>query len=184
MTPDQAADAFWEWSLAVYARPGVKEALLRLQDRYHYNVNLILWSVWAARAGWEMSPEQEIELSEAVEPLSRYGVERLREVRRYLSCPKSGFDSVLIAELRQDLLAAELKGEKLVQDRLAHLTVEIGGARNAFSPARANETAWIHFQNIAPCLEKPVLLADTHGPGTAADLFAEILELTATEEPA
>jgi len=37
---------FWDWALAVYARPGVAETCLDLQDTYGQNVPLLLWAVW------------------------------------------------------------------------------------------------------------------------------------------
>ena len=43
---DDAAESFWRFSLMVYARPGVAEALIRLQDRGGHNVNLILFGLW------------------------------------------------------------------------------------------------------------------------------------------
>jgi uncharacterized protein (TIGR02444 family) len=43
---DAAAESFWRFSLMVYARPGVAEALIGLQDRAGHNVNLILFGLW------------------------------------------------------------------------------------------------------------------------------------------
>jgi len=39
-----AGEAFWRFSLALYARPGVAEALVELQDRAGRDVNLQLGS--------------------------------------------------------------------------------------------------------------------------------------------
>ena len=43
---DDAAEAFWRFSLMVYARPGVADALIGLQDRDGHNVNLVLYGLW------------------------------------------------------------------------------------------------------------------------------------------
>ena len=40
------ARRFWRFSLALYARPGVAEALIALQDRAGLDVNLILFGLW------------------------------------------------------------------------------------------------------------------------------------------
>ncbi|HKS89918.1 MAG TPA: TIGR02444 family protein, partial [Stellaceae bacterium] len=41
-----AGEAFWRFSLALYARPGVAEALIALQDRAGRDVNLMLFALW------------------------------------------------------------------------------------------------------------------------------------------
>lgn len=184
MKAEDAAAAFWEWSLAVYAHDEVKDTLLTLQDRHHLNVNVMLWCIWAARQGWAFETKQVQLITDAVDPFSRYGIERLREVRRYLSSPKPGFDEAALRELRQDLLLVELKGERLVQTRLAELTVELGGSPVPPARRETDEIARRHFRNVGPSLEKPVLLADSHGSAAAGELFDRLLELTALEETA
>lgn len=42
---------FWIWSLDVYGRPGVEEALLELQDRLGLDINLLLFACWAGATG-------------------------------------------------------------------------------------------------------------------------------------
>src|SRR6185437_7058876 len=46
MSETAAAEGFWRFSLTVYARPGVAEALIGLQDRHGHNVNLMLFGLW------------------------------------------------------------------------------------------------------------------------------------------
>ncbi|HRD47526.1 MAG TPA: TIGR02444 family protein, partial [Caulobacter sp.] len=41
------SDRLWDWALAVYARPGVPEATLALQDEHGFNTALLLWAAWA-----------------------------------------------------------------------------------------------------------------------------------------
>src|SRR5947208_14107979 len=43
---DAAGEAFWRFSLALYARPGVADALIATQDRTARDVNLILFALW------------------------------------------------------------------------------------------------------------------------------------------
>ena len=46
MAAEDAAEALWRFSLMVYSRPDVADALIRLQDRDGHNVNLILYGLW------------------------------------------------------------------------------------------------------------------------------------------
>lgn len=43
--------ALWDWAVATYARPGVADACLRLQDEHEQSVPLLLWALWSAEAG-------------------------------------------------------------------------------------------------------------------------------------
>ena len=44
-------EAFWRFSLAFYERPGVPDALIALQDRDGFDVNLILFALWLGISG-------------------------------------------------------------------------------------------------------------------------------------
>src|SRR5580700_6044309 len=44
-------EAFWRFSLAFYERPGVAEALITLQDRDGFDINLILFALWLGISG-------------------------------------------------------------------------------------------------------------------------------------
>lgn len=183
MTPDEAAASLWNWSLEVYADPQVKEALLALQDRYFMNANLVLWSIWAARSGWSFSPDQVRELAGSVDDFATHGAERLREIRRYLSGPKPGFETETLAPLRKEVLAAELHAEHLIQNRLACMTIALGGDP-APSPVEGGDGfAWAHFNHLPLRLEKPLILGDEQGPGTKSALFDNLLQAIAGKEP-
>jgi uncharacterized protein (TIGR02444 family) len=41
----------WDWAAATYARPGVADACLRLQDEHKQSVPLLLWTLWSAEHG-------------------------------------------------------------------------------------------------------------------------------------
>lgn len=45
--PREAGDDFWAFSLSLYARPGVPERCLRLQDEGGLDVNLALFCLWS-----------------------------------------------------------------------------------------------------------------------------------------
>lgn len=44
---------FWEFSIRVYAEPGVAEACLALQERHDADINVILFCLWSAASGEE-----------------------------------------------------------------------------------------------------------------------------------
>ncbi|HEX6859767.1 MAG TPA: TIGR02444 family protein, partial [Caulobacteraceae bacterium] len=57
--------SLWDWAAATYARPGVSQACLDLQDGHQQNVCFLLWAMWAnpesdaLRAGVGMAREWE-----------------------------------------------------------------------------------------------------------------------------
>lgn len=95
---------FWDWAVAAYARPGVAEACLDLQDAHGQNVPLLLWAIWrggdvdaavALARSWE---------DEVIGPL--------RGVRRRL---KARADA---EALRQKVKAVELEAERNLMSAL------------------------------------------------------------------
>jgi uncharacterized protein (TIGR02444 family) len=113
---DAAAESFWRFSLMVYARPGVAEALIALQDRAGHNVNLILFGLWLGLC--EVMPLDAVGLARAkaaIEPLDRDVVVPLRQLRRALK----GHAEPDIRDLRRRVFALELAAERRAQARLA-----------------------------------------------------------------
>ena len=89
---------FWDWAVAAYARPGVAEACLDLQETGGQNVPLLLWAVWrggdvAAAVALARSWEDEV-------------VGPLRGVRRRLK-GRPGAEA-----LRERVKAVELEAER------------------------------------------------------------------------
>ena len=104
-------EAFWRFSLALYARPGVAEALIALQDRAGSEVNLILFGLWlGVSRGHRLAAAQA-----AIAPLNEAAVRPLRQLRRLL---KPAADPGLEA-LRRRIAGLELAAERRVQYRLA-----------------------------------------------------------------
>jgi uncharacterized protein (TIGR02444 family) len=113
---DEAAGAaFWRFSLAFYARPGVAEALIALQDRAGRDVNLMLFALWlGATRGYAIDATEWAAAEAAVAPLTAVAAE-LRDRRQQL---KGTADGALQA-LRRRILVLELAAERRVQHRLA-----------------------------------------------------------------
>ncbi|MEM6650864.1 MAG: TIGR02444 family protein, partial [Pseudomonadota bacterium] len=129
--PNPKAEAFWQWSLDFYAQEKVKDALLILQDRYGYNVNSVLWSLWAPQQNWYFDQAEAEEITSSITHFHRYSVERLRETRRYLTSAKHHFPKNEVEAYRKEVFALELKGEKLLQARLITASLDILGQRTS-----------------------------------------------------
>src|SRR5580704_13105531 len=128
--PDVSGEALWRFSLAFYARPGVAEALIALQDRAGCDVNVILFALWRGLVHGHRLDRAELAAAEAaVAPLRRAVIEPLRWLRRGL---KADSDSDIQA-LRRRVAALELAAERRAQSRLAATIVEAaagGGDRH------------------------------------------------------
>src|SRR5262249_46833557 len=107
------SEPLWEFSLALYARPGVPEACLALQDRHGLDVNLVLASLWAATGGrGALDGARIAALRDASQAWQEQVVAPLRGVRRRL---KGGPER----EFREQLKALELEAERIEQGLLA-----------------------------------------------------------------
>ena len=135
VTEDARARSFWRFSLMVYTRSGVAEALLGLQDRGGHNVNLILFGLWLG-----LCEEMRLDAAglarakAAIARLDRAVVAPLRALRRAL---KDDRDPDL-RDLRRRVLAVELAGERRVQARLAASVAGARGAGERAAMAEAN----------------------------------------------
>src|SRR3954471_22303523 len=106
---NDAGEAFWRFSLAFYARPGVAEALIALQDRAGCDVNLMLFALWRGMAHGHRLDGGELSAAEAAIALLRRDViEPLRRLRRGL---KADSDPDVQA-LRRRIGALELAAER------------------------------------------------------------------------
>jgi uncharacterized protein (TIGR02444 family) len=125
---DAVGEAFWRFSLALYARPGVADALLALQDRAGRNVNLILFALWLGAQGRRLAAPELADAAAVIAPLDAAGVAPLRALCRRL---KGAADRDLAA-LRRRVAGLEIAAERRVQYRLAASLP--GEARTAPAP--------------------------------------------------
>lgn len=141
-------EAFWRFSLVFYERPGVADALIALQDRGGFDVNLILFALWLGISGRGLLGGDTLAAAErAAGTLRSEIVEPLRNLRRKLRHHPDRD----IQRLREGVKALELAGEKLVQERLARLAesgcakTDPGGRRGT---ARANLALYLGAEGI------------------------------------
>lgn len=160
MTHDETSDSgFWQFSLALYGRPGVPEACLQLQDECGVDVNVMLYLLYVASGG-RLVDLNDIERIEALAAPWREEIVRpLRGVRRRLKEPPQHFRNAASETLRSAIKRVELEAE-----RLQHLALErelppqaIGtGAHDAASCAAQNLRTYA--QRLGPLPDEPVSL--------------------------
>lgn len=122
---DAVAEAFWAFSLDLYAHPAIAAACLRLQDELGLDVNLVLLCCWLARSGRGPLSENDLAAAEArVASWRREILEPLRAARRAVK-RLAGKASPLYAEMKR----LELHAEREEQRRL--LAGSLGGGRAA-----------------------------------------------------
>jgi uncharacterized protein (TIGR02444 family) len=115
----QEIESLWAFSLRVYARPAVRAACLRLQDRHRLNVNLALFCCWyGRRAGKAPEPSQLQAAMAVVARWQRQVVAPIRRVRRRLKVPDRDWPESA-ADLRAQLQAVELHAEEIEQSMLS-----------------------------------------------------------------
>ena len=117
---EQHAAAFWDYSLHIYAKPGVAASCLALQDQHGCDVNMVLLCLWLAEARCTVLAVSDIEAAQhsAATANERF-VQPVRSVRRWMKqwcrgMPVSEINAAAYAALK----TAELHGERLVQSQM------------------------------------------------------------------
>lgn len=109
--------AFWEFSLRVYAQPGVQEECLGLQERLRLDVNLLLFCAYAgAKLRIALSPQDIADMIALTEAWHHSVVRELRAVRTTMkrwSEDKTLPISEPAASLRLAVKKAELDAEHI-----------------------------------------------------------------------
>ncbi|MET0866579.1 MAG: TIGR02444 family protein [Pseudorhodoplanes sp.] len=129
---------FWDFSLRVYAAPGVQEECLALQERLGLDVNLLLFAAFAgARLGLALSDRDLAELIAETDDWHVSVVRRLRATRTDMKKWSERTDGLAApaAALRLAVKKAELDAERIEHDMLARWarakTPDATGARDA-----------------------------------------------------
>ena len=129
---------FWNYSLWLYAQPGVSDVCLRLQDEHGLDVNLVLFCIWSGLKGPGQLTQDELGMA-----IARGGqwqtdvVEPIRTIRRTLKQDPLGADKDLLKYFRPRAQALELDGEHVEQLILASL-VPVNRGEQSRSAAEGN----------------------------------------------
>lgn len=109
--------SLWEWALAAYARPGVPEACLELQDAHGQNTPLLLWAAHARTR--DAGTVQRA--AAAARAWDDAAVRPLRAIRRSLKAPCPPVGDAPRETLREEVKALELRAERLLLETLEGL---------------------------------------------------------------
>lgn len=113
VSPDSHS-SLWDFSLTHYARTGVADACLRLQDAHGVNVNLLLWCAWLEAYGLTLDATRLSCAQQRIHTWDQNYVVPLRQMRRRMKAEFSLADEN-IEKVRQQIKQAELLAEKQVQ---------------------------------------------------------------------
>lgn len=115
--PPRSPDSYsslWDFSLTQYARAGVADACLRLQDEHGVNVNLLLWSAWLESRGLFLDNARLRSAQKRIHAWDEHYVVPLRQLRRRMKV-EFGVADKDIEQVRQQIKQAELLAEKQLQ---------------------------------------------------------------------
>ncbi len=142
------SDPFWDFSVAIYDRPGVAAACLRLQDRHGADVNLLLFTVFAGCRGMVLDSASVRSARDAVGRWQAEVVVPLRALRRSLKRDHRGAPSAHVNLLRQQLAASELAAEHVEQLMLSALLE--GDGSGASEHATQNVEIYLDLLGVRP----------------------------------
>ncbi len=131
MTSDSSSHAadvpLWDFSLSLYAQPGMEALCLALQDQQNINVILLLWALWLDEQEVLYSPGLWLSGYSVAGQWQRWRIKPLRSLRRTLPkrWPWLG--------LRQRVKHAELDAEHQLLNRLQVMTERVGLAKEQTS---------------------------------------------------
>ena len=128
----------WGWALEAYARPGVPEICLELQDEHGQNISFLLWAVWAEGAQDDVL----IAAALAAKVWDEDVLKPVRAVRRTLKRTFPKIDDGAREALRDDVKAAELRAERVLLESFEALSGHRRGGRPALEALVAASRAW------------------------------------------
>jgi uncharacterized protein (TIGR02444 family) len=146
---DFPAHPFWNYSLALYPKPGVNAACLTLQDEFDLDVNLVLFCLWAGAEGpGELTGSELGECVARGAQWQREVVQRLRYIRRTLKRDNLGATAELTGLLRPQAQSLELMAEHVEQLFLAGIVPAVRGETGA-EAALKNLRAYFELAGVA-----------------------------------
>ena len=128
-------EEFWEFALARYARPGVAQCCVALQDEHGANVMLLLYCAWRAQGGDCVRGAALRQAIARLEPLDPHLVRPLRAARRAIRRAADALGSPALGVGADRLMQAELAAER----RQARLLAD-GASSLPAGPARSDQS--------------------------------------------
>ena len=155
----------WSFALAIYARPGVADACLTLQNEAGLDVMLLLTTTFAAvKHRILLTPDEIRALDEASRPWREQIVRPLRTIRSGLKTGPQPAPSETTEQFRSQVKALELAAEKLENKLLVECL-----------PLRPPEKETVRPEQLRTVLENVVsLFAERRGTALKANLASSI----------
>ena len=108
--------SLWDFSADLYARPGVADCCLQLQDEWGADVCLLLTALWLEKRGVAATAERIAQLERLAAPWQTAVNTPLRQLRR--AWKAAAAHDAELAELRRQLASLELQAERILLERL------------------------------------------------------------------
>jgi uncharacterized protein (TIGR02444 family) len=158
MTETSISDTpFWHFSLYFYRQTGVAEACIALQDDCGVDVNLMLFLLWLAANGRQLSVENVKELDQAVRSWRDRTIIPLREVRRKLKGVPTVVEAGKQEAFRTKVKAIELEAERLQQEALYARSRYAPRGSEARPPAAARANLAAYERVLGASFAKPAV---------------------------
>jgi uncharacterized protein (TIGR02444 family) len=135
--------SLWDWATGAYARPGVEDLCLALQDEHGQCVGYLLWAVWAALNSRRVGPASLAEAAATARDWETTVLRPLRSVRRALKQPSPSVAAAARKGLRTRIKAEELSAERALLETLEARTPPPGDEAASLDQAlRDAASAW------------------------------------------
>jgi len=115
---------FWDWALSAYAKPGVAQACLDLQDDHGQCTPYLLWAAWAAQSGRGLDEASLVKGADLARRWEPAFITPLRAVRRALKPAFDGVADEVREALRDQVKAVELAAEQTLMQSLEALALD------------------------------------------------------------
>jgi uncharacterized protein (TIGR02444 family) len=112
--------SLWDFSVDLYARSGVADCCLQLQDERGTDVCLLLVALWLERRGVAATAERIAQLERLATPWQAAVGTPLRQLRR--AWRAAAAEDIELTELRRQLATLELQAERILLERLEALS--------------------------------------------------------------
>lgn len=112
--PPDDNSSLWNFSLLQYARTGVADVCLRLQDEQGVNINVLLWCAWLEQRGLILDATRLRNAQKRIHAWDEHYVVPLRQLRRRMKAEFGAADDG-IEQVRSQIKQAELLAEKQLQ---------------------------------------------------------------------
>ena len=158
----QHADSpFWRFSLRFYARSKIAAACLVLQDEAGADVNLLLFLLFLADHGKQISMGDLTQLDALVNAWRGQVVKPLREVRRALKGGVGKIPNEVSETFRAQIKRLELESERIEQHELERMSAtELGAAAESrTAAARGNISVYEAYLGGFPAEARATVLA-------------------------